>query len=352
MRSISHSVARVGAGLAAAAVVAGLAGACSASPWAATVDGVTIPQAALDQELAYTADSPAYVRLEQDITLQSTSDTVSFSGAGPGTHSAAWTALALTNLVQAQVVHHALAGAGGGRAGPGPGRLAAARGVLEALMGQAGFSGLPPAFGDRIVTRLADHASLEPADQVAPQLQQVYEQRLADFYRQVCVRQVSVAVEARGGSVDFGASRAAALRQSQAQLSGGTVTCYTQAEMESLGSRLRTTVMALAPGQVSVPVRTSQGYYVVAVVSRDTEPYAGPVAQALETVLLQLEPTLDTPLLGLEARARVRVDPTYGTWDRGQRNGGVPGVGPPATATRVPGAPATTVPSYDPFGAA
>lgn len=351
-------------GALAAVVAAGTLAGCNTSPYAASVNGTLIKQTALNQEIVYGDQSPAYVQLLENISQQVTNTPVLFTGDGSGSHSTQWSALELTNLVEAQVIHQAVAARG---IQPGANLLDAARGVLEAAMGPTGFAGVPAAYRDQLVQRLAEHAALEQSapgvstNTAAAQLQQVYQQHLADFYRQVCVRQISVSVDATNGTVDFQASLIAAdqivsdygtgglSRALSAQVTGGNVTCYSQANLESLGTGFLTTVMGLAPGQAARPQQTSFGYNVVAVLSRDTEPFAGPVNQAFEALILELEPAADPPVLALERQARVQVDPAYGTWDAGAPGGAAPGISPPSAPAKAPGAPATSVPSYDPF---
>ena len=339
---------------------AGLTG-CNSAPYAATVNGTEISQTALNQEIAYGDKSLPYVDLVETIQTQVTGSQVAFTGAGSGTHSIQWTDLELDNLIQAAIIHAAVVARG---EQPGPAMLDAARGVLEAEMSPTGFAQVPAAYRDELVRRLADHAELEQPGADAPQLTQVYHQYLADFYTQVCVRQISVAVTKNHGSPDGAASLAAAQQIASRfnlvhslpaagalgpGVSGGALTCYSQASLESRPPAFMTTVMGLAPGRASAPQKTRSGYDVVAVVSRNTEAFGGPVARALEAVILQREPFVDTAIVSLEERAHVKVDPAYGHWDSGTSKGTVPQIIPPSVPPATPGAPAGTVPSYNPF---
>jgi hypothetical protein len=349
---------------AAAAVVAGAAlTACNSAPYAATVNGTEISQTALNQEIAYGDQSRAYMDLVQTIQTQATGNRVVPTGAGSGTHTIAWADLELDNLVQAAVIHAAVV-ADGER--PGAAMLDAARGVLEAEMSPAGFAQVPVAYRDDLVRRLAEHAELEQPGADAAQLQQVYSHYLADFYSQVCVRQISIAVgrgqqrldpatglalaSEIGVKYDAGGYSLATLPGAIGRgVSGGGLTCYSQAALEARGGRFMTTVMGLAPGRASAPLRTSAGYDVVAVVSRDTEPFGGPVARALEAAILEREPFIDSAVVTLEERAHVDVEPSYGRWDSGATDGTIPGIVAVPVPAAAPGSPAGTVPSYDPF---
>jgi hypothetical protein len=345
----------------AAVAAAGALAACDTSPYAATVNGVTIPQTALNREIASSDASPAYVGLVEGIYQQATGANVTFAGVGTDTHSTQWAALALNNLVQAAIIHQAVVARG---LQPGTAMLDAARGVLEAEMSPTGFAAVPAAYRDELVQRVAEHAELEQPGADAAQLQQVYQQYRADFYSRVCVRQISVSVAGTNGSVDLPASQSAATRIVSAydsggsaavnrlaagEITGGTVNCLSQADLEAQPASFITTVMALAPGRAAAPQRTSFGYNVVAVLSRTTEPFGGDVARALEAVILQREPFVDSAVVGLTERAEVRVNPAFGSWSDGHQGRSVPSVVPPAAPANAPGAPGTTVPVYDPF---
>lgn len=333
---------RLVAGALAAVLAGGLLSACDSSPYVAVVDGSVIKETALNQELANGDRSLAYLELVESIHQQSTGQSVALVGSGTGTRSKAWVALQLTELIQAAIVHRAVAARG---QLPDAAMLDAARGVLEAEMTPTGFAAVPASYRDVLVRRLAEHAELEQPGGDAPQLQQIYQQYRADFYSQVCVRQVPVTVTKPDGRVDVPGSLAAA-RRVLAQFGrthtfpgsgpGGSVKCYSQADVEAQSPGFVTTVMGLAPGQAGITRRASPGYDVVAVVSRRTEPFAGDVARVLETVILQRQPYVDAALLALDARARVTVDPAYGTWSSGG-NGKVPGVVPPRVAPSTPG---------------
>lgn len=336
------------AGLAVAVLAGGLVTACNTSPYAAVVNGDAIAQTALNQELSYGDRSLAYLELVESIHQQATGQTVGLSGAGSGTHTKAWVALQLTGLIQDRLISQDLAAR---HQQPGTAMLDAARGVLEAEMTPAGIVSVPAAFRDELVARIARHAEIEPASGAsAAGFQQLYSHYRADFYTQVCVRHVTVSVLSPGGGVDYARSLADARTIASSfdstakvpaagsglgQVNNG-YNCYSQAEMQAMPVSFVKTVMGLAPGRAAPPRRTGLGYQVIAVVSRRTEPFAGPVARALEAVILQRQPQLDGPLLALEHKAHVKVDSAYGTWTKGSR-GVAPGVIPPSVSPSTPG---------------
>lgn len=334
-------------GAVAAVLAAGVFSACNSSPYAATVSGTVIPQTALNQQLAYADQAPIYQQLMETIEQQSTGNTVAVAGSGSGTHNKAWVALELTQLVQATIIHQAVVAR---HLQPGTAMLHAARGVLEAEMTPTAFAGVPSAFRDQLVQQVAEHAQLEQPSSDLSQLKQIYDQYTPDFYTQVCVRQISVTVTSPDGSIDFPASLAEAKditsqfdststvpsSSGTSGVSGGALTCYSQAQMQDQAPSFITTVMALPPGRAATPKKTGLGYDVVAVVSRRSEPFSGDVAKALQAVILQRQPTTDHAVLALNAKAHVDVNPTYGSWRPGSPKSS-PAVVPPSVPASTPG---------------
>lgn len=335
---------RVLAGVLAAAIAGGALTACDTSPYAATVNGTVIKQTALNQELSYSDASPAYLDLVETIQQQTTGSATPPAGQGSGTHSKAWVDLQLTQLVQAAIVHQALVAQ---HKLPGQAMLGAARGVLEAELTPSGVSSMPTAYRDQLVQRLAEHAEIEQPGSNTAQMQQIYNQYKADFYTQVCVRQMSVTVLSPSGSIDFAASSSKAsqivsqinathnVSGAASQSGGGAVACYTQAQMQDLSPKFITTVMGLAPGTAAKPQKTGAGYDVIAVTSRNSEAFSSEVARALFAAVIK--PSADTAMLALDARAHVKVSRDYGTWNPGG-HGATPGVVPPAVPASTPGA--------------
>ncbi len=340
---------RLLAGALAAALAGGLLSACDASPYAAVVNGTVIKQTALNQTISYGDASRYYLDLEETIHDEATGQTVDLAGQGTGTHSLAWADLQLTDLIQAAVIHQEVVAT---HRQPGAATLDAARGVLQAEVTPAGIASIPSAFRDQLVEEIAEHAAIEPVPtgQTATAIRQIYSHYRADFYSQVCVRQVTISVTSASGGINFGASLSRA-RQVASQFDaasqassggsgagqlGGSFTCYSLAQMQSQPVPFVDAVMKLAPGRAAPPQRTGLGYSVTAVASRRTLPFSGAVARAIYAVILQRQPLADAALRRLDARARIKVLAAYGTWFTGSR-AVPPGVRPPTVSSRVPG---------------
>jgi hypothetical protein len=210
-----------------------------------------------------------------------------------------------------------------------------------------------------VTQSLADHADLETPLPTAT-LQPLYADFKAEFYTQVCVTQASVSVAGPNGAVDFAASQtqASALAQqlssggakSTGAATGGASTCYTHVQLDAQSAALIDTVVSLAPGH-AVSQKTTYGYQVTAVTSRQTQPLAGPVAQVLTTLVYELgQPNGDTVLRRLESQAHVKVNVTYGSWH--PPNGTTPAsvVAPSASPATPVGTPGVLTSAGDPLG--
>jgi hypothetical protein len=331
-----------------ATVAGGLLTACDASPYAAVVNGTVIKETSVNQLLAQGDRSVPYLDLQETIYQQSTGRSVGLVGTGSGTHTRSWAAMELTDLIQAALVHQAVVAT---HRQPRAALRQAALSVLQAELTPAGIATVAPSLRDQLAQQIAEHAAIEPSPTtISSALKQIYDQYRADFYSRVCVRQITVSVPGAAGGVNYPASLSQAEHivaqinsppsiftgGSSSAASGGSITCFSQAGMQSQPVSFVKTVMGLAPGKASTPQRTGLGYTVLAVVSRRTEPFAGPVAAVLQAVILQRQPLRDKVLLGLDARARVKVQSAYGTWFPGGP-GVDPGVIAPSVTNRVPG---------------
>lgn len=314
--------------VAAAAAVSLGASSCDSSPYAAVVDGQEIKQTALQAELRDWVGNQAYVQALARANARSTAQNqVSVAGSAPGTYSAAFTTFVLDGLVQNRAVHRFVAA---GHQLPGGDVRGAARGAMEA--DRSGYwLGFPADFRDRQVSALADLAALQPplSETGSRSALVGYNNARRFFFSRVCTRQVSVSVAGPSGRVDFAASKSeaekVASRYNSTAPPGGrgpgrdaTLTCFTQRQLEDQGLPLFNQVLALAPGHAAAPERTATGYRVLAVESRDHQPFTSGVAAVIGLLQAQAPGTDSTKLVEVLTRARVTVDPAFGTWNHSQ----------------------------------
>ncbi|MBO0731902.1 MAG: peptidyl-prolyl cis-trans isomerase, partial [Acidimicrobiaceae bacterium] len=157
-----------------------------------------------------------------------------------------------------------------------------------------------------------------------------YEQYRADFFTQVCVRQQAFSITDASGAIDFRASLNAAQEAAVnggAGLRGGTVTCYSQSELEAQSKEFAQAVKGLAPGHAGGLQRTAYGYSVLAVESRQSDGFTPAVQRVLGLGTNNGQP-FDAALTHVLSQTRVRINPQYGTW-REASGGGPPQVTPP-----------------------
>jgi hypothetical protein len=307
--------------------------ACDASPYAAKVDGSTIKEAQLNTELRWAAGAADYSAVLVNAYENLNHVQLTQSGDTSNTYSSAWAAYTLSQMIQGQVVRRAEAARG--RA-PSSNLYTAALGGIEletgALAGSHGVGAIAqmvPAYLVEVTQRLADHADLEaalPDAVIAETLGYTnYSQIQELFYTQVCVSQATVSVQNPNGGVNFTASRAQAATVARHMTNAGAgapalqgaSTCYSHEQLDAQSASFIDTVTALAPGQANVQ-KTMSGYQVISVSSRQLLPLSGPVAQVLSAVIYDVAgPTHDAVLQGLEAKAKVRVNPSWGTWHAG-----------------------------------
>jgi hypothetical protein len=284
---------RLFAGAAALVAVSLTATACDTSPFAARINSQVIKQTALNAELRAWAGNPAYV----DAFNSSNSSGLTVAGAATGTYSTAWVAGILSGMIEASVVRQRLHDTG---QVPNPATEAASRSVNA--VSQPGWEQFPAPFRQTLVDRLGDAATISPATVPVPTLQSVYERYLPYFFTEVCTVQSSA----------FNQAEANALAASG--LPNGVQICYNQTQFEAQSTAFQTAILGTAVGKTAPPIQTTYGYVVVKVVSRDVQPFGPEVQRVLSVAILSAEgspnPTVD-PLI---AKARVQVNPTYGSW--------------------------------------
>ncbi len=284
------SLRRLLAGAAAILAVSLTATACDSSPYAAKVNAQVTTQDALNAELRDWAGNPAYVTAFNS----SNSSGVTVTGQASGTYSTAWVGYILDGIIAGNVAHQQLAAVGQMST---PAVVAAARSV-DAI-GQPGWENFSSAFRQVLVLRLADEATLTPISVPVASLRALYDQYLPYFFTQVCTAE----------SAAFSRGQAAVLAASG--VPNGTHTCYDQAQFESQSSAFQTAVRGVSVGKVAPLIPTSFGYQVVKVVSRDVQPFTANVQRVLSLVSAQgPSPTLNALL----SKARVQINPAYGTW--------------------------------------
>jgi hypothetical protein len=302
------------AGVAALLTVALVASGCDSSPYAASVDGHVIKQTALNAELRQLAGNPYYVQLAAQGTISKPAITV--TGASNGSYNAAWTAEVLSDIVVGEVVGQHLAST---HEQPSAAQYAATRAVDGILYDAHTWGRFSPAFRSTLVQRDADLAMVEPNGLTAANLKTVLADYPTQLFSDVCVRTVAVTVTGSAG-VDYPASLkkadalASAFDASPASVTGGSVTCYTAAQLESQAYSFVQTILGIRTHQAGAPEKTVYGYRVVGVTSRATIPADKALALAFTVAINEVNGQTAKVVGALLAKARVKVNPLYGAW--------------------------------------
>jgi hypothetical protein len=305
---------RLLAGVATLLTVCVVAAGCDSSPFAASINGQVIKQTALNAELRQFGGNSYYVKLaEQGIV----SAPVTVAGTGTGNYTSKFAASVLTQMVIATAAHQELART---HQRPSAGQYAATRAVDSVLYGPGAWSSFSPSFRTTLVDQDADLALVEPNGITSTELRSAQTDYSTQLFSRVCVRTVAVGVDGSDGKVDFAASLArakavaASIEAAPATATPGYLTCYSAADFETLSLASQLTVLDLATGKAATPQKTATGYLVTAVTSRTQLPSDLALARAFTVAVNQSRGTAAQAVAGLLRRARVEVNPGYGTW--------------------------------------
>lgn len=275
--------------------------ACDASPYAATVNGHTISQLSLNNQLGEWSSNRAWVSSFDSANSQQnggSGTTVAGTG-GSGTYSNTFVADILDNMIQVELIHQNL---GDNNHLPTGAEVVASRAVNEFLRSDY-WTQFSPSLRNFLVEQLAEQAPLTPISSDTATLQSAYSQIQPYLFSKLCLTEASAFDQAD-------ASRLAA----SSQLQGADV-CYDQAALEQQPAALQTAVAKLNVGQTSQPIRTSYGYQVVRLSSRQSPGFSPGVQRVLSVATASSVPPKVTSLIN---SAHVQVNPAYGTWTNGR----------------------------------
>jgi hypothetical protein len=317
-----------------AALGAGLLSGCGTAPYAATVNGEAISVQQLGDQAREWASSPAFVKYQdaqfaaqEEQALQQgqtnvPNNTVNGNGTGPNVYGMYWTTLQLSNMITALALrqylaaHHDL---------PSPLQVGAAWSA-EWAQNPAVWREVGPAARSSGAYYDALRAQLVPAIDAKGD-EDFYRSHQAYFWTSVCLLTDDISVVGSDGSVDMAASKAEAERAlgalkanpsaPPASVANGSRYCDTPEQLVSGPTSFESTVQALAPGQATL-VRETWGYQVVQVTSRTVVPFSGAVAAVIEVVTAgggaQGQPNSESRVIEVLKRAKVLVNPAFGTW--------------------------------------
>ena len=306
-----------------------LATACgSVSPYAAKVDNKSISEDDLTRELRSIAANGPYLKLVESRQQ--------VKGTGAGTFDAAFTALALTRQIYYQLIGAELTKR---KLAVGPDDLAAAReAVVEQIQGEDVFKDFPKDYQDELIRRQAQldllTLSLSGVTGSAEDAARAYYEGHKDEFASACVSHILVASrekadEVRGriaGGEDFAAVAKTESIDTQSALKGGELGCDITPATEYVPEFLLA-IFNQPVGEVGAPVQTQFGFHLIKVTTRQTPPYDQVRDQVRQKLSTNGQEKLLTWLQETVSKAKIEINPKYGTFNK---DGASPGVVPPA----------------------
>jgi foldase protein PrsA len=322
----------------AVALAVGATACGTVSPYAARVDNQSISQDDLETELRAIAANGPYLKLvesRQPVT-----------GTGAGTFDAAFTALALTRQIYYQMVGTELAKR---KLTVGPADLAAARvTVIQQIQGEDVFKAFPKSYQDELIRRQAQldllTLSLNGVVGSVDDASKAYYDAHKDDFAVACVSHILVGDQATANDIkarldkgeDFATIAKAQSIDSQSAAQGGSLGCDISQETGFVPEFLLA-VFNQPVGAAGPPVQTQFGWHIIKVTSRDVPAYDKVKDQARQKLAASGQEKLLTWLQDTVSKAKIEVNPKYGTFNK---EGSAPGVVPPARpadSTTVPG---------------
>ncbi len=313
-----------------------LAACGSVDAYAAKVDDTSISQSALESEMRSIAANEKY--------LQQVQSRIQVRGSGAGTFDAAFTGQVLGRqiqyvLVDREVERRKLKITGSDL-------KAARQEVAKQAGGEEILTAFPKDYQDTLVKRAArvDALTVSLAGQTASDdaARSYYDSHKEEF-TDACVAHILVSTKEKAdqlkgriaGGEDFGAVAKAESQDSQSAAQSGDLGCNINADTISVPEFIQA-VRTQPVNQVGDPVKTSFGYHLILVKSRTIPPFDKVVDRARDRVVVASKSKLQEWILNAVTKAKITVNPRYGTFDRQQLT-----VVPPVAPTTVA---ATTAP--------
>jgi hypothetical protein len=314
------------------ALVAGfamMATACgSVSPYAAKVDSTSISQNELENELRSIAANGPYLKLVESRQQ--------VKGTGAGTFDAAFTALALTRQIYYQLIGTELTRR---KLAIGPDDLTAARAtVIEQIQGEDVFKDFPKSYQDELIRRQAQldllTLSLNGQTGSAEEAARAYYDAHKEDFASACVSHILVPTKEKADDVrarigrgeDFAALAKTESTDTQSAQKGGELGCDITQETGFVPEFLLA-VFNQPVGEVGAPVQSQFGFHLIKVTSRVVPPFDQVKAAARQKLAASGQEKLLTWLQETVTKAKIEINPKYGTFNK---EGASPGVVPPA----------------------
>ena len=334
--------------VAAGALSASALSACSStSPDAASVNGTAINQSTLMRELHALGANKAFVAAYTNIVQQALAQgqaayPIFATGTANQTYTQGFTAVVLNTDVQAALVHQEVVRR---HVEPSDAQINAASAGAEKQFPSGTFTKFNAWFRHEYQVRTAESdalaKSLGPVASDTGAIGTFYKQNPQDFISTECLSHILVPSEPEAAKIRSELASGAnfvdeARRYSKdtaSAIKGGDLGCVQPGNFDPAFERVADTI---AVNQLSQPVRSSFGWHLILVRSRELQPLDQNNSGRIQQFLQQETPVSAYVGAALTA-AHVTVNPAFGTWDP-VLHGVVSPFGPPANS----GAPTTT----------
>ncbi len=224
--------------------------------------------------------------------------------------------------------------------------LTTAKASLETSAGKSTVAKLPKAMQSFVIAFSAAQSLLQKqvgtkAPSKEAQARAQYAQIAANTPDQL--RELCITGAAFGSQADASTARARLVKGTSvaAAVKGLEVQQVAETEQCGAASQFPASLQTLAPGGITAPIANSGNYVVLRLVRRKTLSFAEVRAQLEKNLPQPGAAELQAEIGKLAAKAKVTVDPRYGTWNR-QAAKVEPPAGTPTTAAPVTTAPVTT----------
>jgi foldase protein PrsA len=326
------------AGALALGVALALAACGSVDSYAATVNGTTISQSSLESEMRDIAANEKY--------LEQVESKIQVRGSGAGTFDAAFTGQVLGRQIQYVLVDDEVARR---KLKITDADLKSARDeVAQQAGGVEILNAFPKPYQDQLVQRAAkvDALTVSLAGQTATDAaaRAYYDAHKSEFTT-ACVSHILVATKDKAdqlkariaGGEDFGAVAKAESQDATSAAANGDLGCDISTDTISVPEFINA-VQTQPIGVVGDPVQTQFGFHLILVRSRTIPPFEQVIDRARDKVVIASKSKLQEWLNSAVSKAKITVNPRYGTFDRQQL-----AVVPPVAPSTVP--PSTSPPA-------
>ncbi len=289
----------------------------SVSAYAAKVDGHTISQDDLEEEMRSIAANETY--------LKSVESRVQVRGSGQGTFDAAFTGQVLGRQIQYVLIDREVERR---KLKISEADLRAARAqVAQQAGGEEVLTEFPKDYQDQLVERAAKvdalTVSLAGTKGTSDEVARAYYDAHKEEFTQACVSHILVASKEKADELrgrlmageDFAALARAESQDNISKSRNGELGCEISAATVS-SPEFVNAVMTQPIGEVGEPVQTSFGFHLIKVTSRTVPPYDAVAAQVRERVVTANRAKLEEWINTSVAEAKITVNPKYGEFDK------------------------------------